>query len=722
MKRAILTLIFCLSVILSAAGRDGLAIVVDPASYDAARTELEAYAAAVEQVNNLKVYWVIDRWGVPDSIRAELQRLHSQPKEPVIGAVLVGDIPVAMIRDGQHMTSAFKMNQSQPRKDSSIPSDRFYDDFGLQFEYVDKDDDAPYFYYSVTPESAQRTHPDIFSGRIRPTDAGTTTRYEKLRAFLAKATEAKLQPRKLHQLFYFSGHGYISESKVARIDEKAVFMEHFPSLKRRTASIGYMDHSDYNPVKQHLMNELMRPDLDIAVLHHHGSWDTQYLNAILRPYSVKEAKTYIERNIREHVYAAYRKGRNADSVRTALLARFDLPDSWAQDCLNESLAEADSLLSAGTDLYNEDFAVYGYQPNTPLVIIDACYCGSFHRDDCIANEYIFQPGGTVAVLANTVNSLQDKWSDRFIGLMTQGGCAGDLARFSTYLESHLIGDPTFRFANDEGAVEIDHLINQRKASAWKKLLAKGTPDQQALAIDQLVALKSINAAQLEDLYMSSPYAVVRLQAMRSLADLGGVEFIRTLINASQDANELVQRFAVKFMGQSGDENLIPAMVTLCIANNTSDRCTFDATQALPCFPKEKLLEEFARQFDSPKVQYIRKDSVRTLIERAFTSSGRAAAELDTLLHKDAKPRDLKMAVRATRNTPLHYLMPKMVAFVRDGADEEMQIMILEALGWHRYSYQASWLVGEMEQIAADESFSPKVRAEALKTRNRLVAM
>ena len=117
MKKLIFSLLLAATT-LSAASRDGFAIVIDPKSYAEAKAEVQAYAAAIEQAHNLRVYTIIDRWDVPDSIRAELQRLNAQKTEPVIGTVLIGDIPVAMIRDGQHMTSAFKMDQTNPRKDS----------------------------------------------------------------------------------------------------------------------------------------------------------------------------------------------------------------------------------------------------------------------------------------------------------------------------------------------------------------------------------------------------------------------------------------------------------------------------------------------------------------------------------------------------------------------------------------------------------------------------
>ena len=702
--------------------RDGFAIVIDPVSYGKARTEVDAYAKAIEEVNNLKVYILEDRWGVPDSIRQELQRLHGQKQEPIVGVVLVGDIPVPMIRDGQHMTSAFKMNQTQPRFESSVPSDRFYDDFGLKFRYIGRDEGKPYFYYSIAPDGAQRTHPNLYSGRIRPTDANGTSRYDKLRNFLQKATEAKRHPRTVGQLFFFSGHGYISESKVARLDEKQVFYEHFPTLKKRTNTISYMDHSDHNPVKQHLMNELSRPDLDVAVLHHHGYWDTEYLNGVIRPYTVSDAKAYIMRNIREHVYAAKQRGRNADSIQAALLKRFDVPESWAKDALNDSVARQDSVYDAAADLHLEDFQFYGYQPNTPVVVIDACFCGSFHKDDCIANEYIFQPGTTVAVLANTVNSLQDKWSDRFIGLLDQGGVIGDMARFSTYLESHVIGDPTYRFATPATSPNIDHLISFGRVADWKKLLKKGTPEQQALAIEQLQQREAIGSSELLSLYETSPYVLVRLQAMRSIVDFRDDNALQLLIEASQDANELIQRFAIKYIGQSGDDRLIPALMTLSIANNTSDRCTFDAGQAMQSYPKDKLLKEFARQFDTPDVQYVRKDSVRRVIEKAIAyNADRMANDLTENMKEEANVKNRRLAIRSTRNIPLHHMVPQLLDFVRDGADEEFQLLVIEALGWHPLSYQTPLISEAMQQISQDTKYSQTVRDEALKTYNRLNA-
>lgn len=723
MRRIICTFLLVASTLAGVSARDGFAIVIDPASLSQAKAEVEAYAAAIEQAHELKVYTIVDRWGIPDSIRAELLRLHTQKQEPVIGTVLIGDIPVPMIRDGQHMTSAFKMDQRQPRKSSSVPSDRFYDDFNLKFRFLDRDSDANYFYYSLMPDGAQRTYPSIYSGRIRPTDANGTSRYDKLRAFLRKAVAAKQQPRKMQKMFFFSGHGYICDSKVARMDEKVAWLEHFPQLDDKRSRISYMDHSDHNPVKEHLMSELMRSDLDFAHLHHHGYWDTEYFNGSKQLVTVRQAKEYIIKNVRQHIVEAKQRGRDWEKMQTTLKERFDLPDSWLTNIFDEQLAIQDSLEDAASDLHLEDFAVYGYQPNVPVVIIDACFCGSFHRENCIADEYIFQPGTTVAVVANTVNSLQDKWSDCLIGLLAEGGCVGDLPRFSTYLESHVIGDPTFRYTPADGkGLDIDHMIYENRPTTWRKLLKSPKADLQCLAIWQLVRLGQMTSGELRRIYETSEQGLVRLMALVKIADFRDDNAIEVIKAATQDAFEMAQRFSLRYIHDSGDDRLIPALIAVSIENNTSDRVNFDARTAIGVFPKDKLLAEFARQFDRPEMTTLKKDTIRALIAKTIESyAGRGTEEIEQM-DTTTVAKDIRFTIRAQRNNLVHAYVPFFLDYInRPTTTVEQQVMILEALGWHPRSYQAPLIAERAMTIYKDERYDPQVRNEALKTYNRIHA-
>ena len=568
----------------------------------------------------------------------------------------------------------------------------------------------------LNADGAQTLSPDIFSGRIRPVDADGKVRIEALKAFLLKAAEARLHPPVMDQMLFFSGHGYISESKTARLDEKRVWYEHFPRIDDGRNHISYIDYSDVNPVKPHLMNEIMRPELNVAMLHHHGAPDTEYLNASERPYMVRDAKEYIMKNLRDHVYSARRKGKDYRKVQAELKERFDVPDSWFQGVFDDEVHQADSLADAALDLYIEDFAGYGYKPAAQLVVLDACYNGSFQLDNCIADEYIFQEGGTVAVQANSVNSLQDKWHDRFFGIVAAGGCAGDLVRYAPYIESHLIGDPTFRFASS--GKNLDRLILKDSKWAWKRLLRKGTPDQQALAVEHLYRKGALSSARLLDIYRTSPYAVVRMEAFYCLSRTKGDAFIEGLVLAMEDADEFIRRIAVKYAGKSGDARLIPAVVKMFLTNNATSRIVFDTSYALLSFDKDALMAEFEKQLAQVKMVNVTEDAdkLRQSFERSAT---RFLDDQAAITDPATSAKERRSCIRQIRSNLNYAFVPGLLAYLRAATDPEVQVMLLEALGWHRLAWNADEIAQVAQAMSEDASLPENVRREALKTYKRI---
>ena len=111
------------------------AIIIDSKSYAEAKKEIDEYKKIIEN-DGLGTYIISHTWTKPDEIREILIKLYNDKKAPLEGTVLVGDIPIPMLRDAQHLTSAFKMDQKRNWQQSSVPSDRFYDDFGLKFDYL----------------------------------------------------------------------------------------------------------------------------------------------------------------------------------------------------------------------------------------------------------------------------------------------------------------------------------------------------------------------------------------------------------------------------------------------------------------------------------------------------------------------------------------------------------------------------------------------------------
>jgi len=709
--------IFLLCWSICAQGKGSFAIVIDRSTYHSAKQEVDTYAAAISQADGYNVRIIEDVWGVPDSIRTALRDLRFSKKNPLVGAVFIGDIPVPMIRGAQHLASAFKMDEERfPREESSIPSDRYYDDFSLKFDYIGHDDGTPLFYYRLASDGAQTLSPDIFSGRIRPVDKDGKVRIDALKSFLLKAAEARLHPPVMDQMLFFSGHGYISESKTARLDEKRVWLEHFDKLNDGRNHISYIDYSDAIPVKSHLMNEMMRTDLNVAVLHHHGAPDTEYLNATERPYMVSDAKEYIVKNLRSHLYSARARGKDYQQVQADLMERFDVPASWFKDAFDEELHRADSLEEASMDLYLDDFKGYGYQPNAQLVVLDACYNGAFQLDNCIADEYIFQKGRTVAVQANSVNSLQDKWHDRFFGIVAAGGCAGDLVRYAPYLESHLIGDPTFRFACSEK--NLDELIVKDRTADWKRLLKKGTPDQQALAVEHLFRKGVLSSKDILGIYKRSSYAVVRLEALYCLCRTNDDNFIQGISLAMGDGDEFIRRMAIKQAGKSGDARLIPAVVNVFLTNNATSRIVFNTNYALMGFPKEALMAEFDRQM--AQILMVNKEQDGAALREAFEKAAVRFADDELAIidpATDAKQR--RSLIRQVRSH-LHYEhVPLLLSYLRSCDDPAMQVYLLEALGWHPLAWNAADIVRTVDEMSKDESLPAQVRAEARKTYNRM---
>lgn len=715
MKRILYLSLLCCLLAVQVRAERSFALVVDEVSLREAGAELQAYAEAIQRVNGWKVVTVADRWGIPDSIRARLYALYTQTDAPLVGAVFVGDIPIPMIRDAQYLTSAFKMDQRQPRRESSVPSDRFYDDFSLSFSPLGKDDDAPYFYYTLTSASAQRLKPDLFTGRIRPTDSGGTSRYEKLRRYLRKVVVQKNAGNRLDKLFYFTGNGSLSESKVAHIDEKAGLLEHFPHLRTQPDAVSYMDYSDRPYIKEHLMNELMRPDLDLAILHHHGDWDTQYLSAIPKPRTAADALQFLLADSRARI----RRSNNPDSLSRLYIQRYALADTVFANLRCPDVLHRDSLNAAMLNLTLADFAGYGFAPDCRVVVFDACYNGSFHREDCIANEYIFGSGQTVACIGGSVNVLQDKWYDRYLGLLDQGVCVGRINQYLPYLESHVIGDPTFTFATGKRTADIPAWLDGEKTNR-KKMLDHALPDVQCMAMQQLYGEGLLPVQALLQRLQTSPYAQVRLQALTLLTETGGSAAVEALRIAASDPYEMIQRFAVNGIRYNGHPGLVPVLVRLLLTNNLSARVAFNVEQTLQFFPADSLLGELDRQFGATGLKRIHKEELhRQLVRKIRSNADRWPKDIARLCRGEMTDKTALRYADYLRIYCPHQCLTEIAAYVRGCRDAALQQALVHALGWHGQSWKAAEVRSMLLPLASDMQLPAAVRDEVVRTCARL---
>ena len=721
-KLFIATAFVCSSLTISAA-KKGFAIVIDPISYKEAKSEVEAYAQSIEK-QGLKTYIIEDVWYNPDSIRAKVIELATKKEAPIEGVVFIGDIPVTMIRDAQHFTSAFKAKQDPKKLEfSSVPSDRFYDDFDLEFEALDLNDGkSNHFYYSLTANSTQVCQPDIYSARMKTCDKGDQTKYDRLKAYLKKVVAQKEQQEMISQLFYFAGHGYNSDCMLARIDEKNSYYEMFPNMKGQEMAITFQNHADHLFSKYPLMSQMQRKDLQLAVLHHHGYPDTEYLNGEKIAMNVSEnieaAKTFFRSKIR----TAVSRGKDTTETIAYYKENYDVPESWFshEALFSKEIAEKDSIFADQLDLHLTDLGKY--QPNTKVVILDACYNGAFNNDAYIAEEYIFEGGDCVVTIANSVNSLQDKWCDRNIGMFGLGLRVGNFVKYNPYFESHIFGDPTFTFApfTKLGFDVNEAIYNSNKW--WKKQLKSEYAAMQSFAINELALRGAITSGEILDIFKSSPFQTVRLMALNTLATYKDDNYVEALSLGLNDNYELIRRFASTQAGKCGDLRLIPALIKLASKTSIGARVDFQLKSAMTLFPYNELVEEFKKQ-DPCKDFYNAKQETEKMLKSFKNFSDKTFdGDVEQIANPEISAKEKLKVIRSFRNRPLHPAVDEILAAFETIEDPQLQVALIETMGWFNMSYKRAQIAEYFKAVSENEKYETTVRNEALKTYKRLMGL
>lgn len=692
------------------------AIVVDSKSYAEARSEIEAYRAAVER-DGLGTYLLVDDWKRPEPIREQLIRWHADRKAPLEGCVLVGDVPIPMVRDAHHLSSAFKMSPKANWQKSSVPSDRYYDDFGLRFDYLKQDSLKPsYHYFSLRADSRQYIAPDIYSARILPLNLPSEDRYAQLRRFLQKATAAKAVPNVLDQLSMARGHGYNSEDRVAWSGEQLALREQLPGLFRAGSTVRFLDFDTRHPMKPLFLAEVQREGLDVMLFHHHGGPTMQYVSGYEAgsdvQLSIRNVKTFLRNKVARY---AEKHGREAAIEEYA--KRYDVPRSWCEEAFDAKKIKADSIETRMMDIYTDD--IREIKPNARFVLFDACYNGSFHQDDNVAGAYIFGQGNTVATMGCTVNTIQDKWPDEFLGLLSAGMRVGQFTRFTCFLENHLIGDPTYRFADTTGQKsDLNHLLvlEEGHAAYWRKQAGHALPDMRAMALRQL---SMADEAGLPDLlkqtYRESDSFVTRLEALRLLVLNHPGEAAEVVAQALNDPYELVRRFAVEYTGLMGDPSLMPALAACWLSNGAAPRLRFRLLEALEAFDAESMAAEIERQAAArPDVEAA---GVASLSRRLRTRAQSRDKDLAQLSSRELTEKKLVRELSIYRNRPIAAAVQPLLSALRDESRSvEVRRTAAETLGWYTLFHAKADIVAALRTFHAENE---ELNLEVEKTIHRL---
>lgn len=651
-------------------GKTAFAIIVDEVTYSKIGKSIDEYKTSIES-KKLPCYIVSGKWNSPDEVRAEIIKLYnSKPK--LEGVVLIGDIPIAMVRDAQHYSSAFKMDQKKfAFKRSSIPSDRFYDDFDLHFKFLKRDTtDGLINYYSLLPSSAPVIEKEIYSARIKATIKGDE-KYAQIEKFLKKVVRIKREKNPLNKFLYGLGEGYVSDAQDAFVSEILSYSESFPKINEQGGSFDKYFHLTTDNFKDSYLRKLdQTDDLDLSLLTAHGEPWYQFTKYIKPKDTTKVSKD------------------EADSLSHILVG--DLRKQKVCSRVN---------------------------------ICNSCFNGAFINYPYLGGEYIFAEGNCVVNRANSVNELQDVWTLEDAGLLAQGVSVGKWHQVSNnYLESHLFGDPTFAFDAPANG-ELDYVLGEHTKSDLNKLknIAQKSdlPVIRGIALTEIAKLSGSEAAAfLSDIFKNDKSSDVRTKALRLISRLKGAQFEEVLKLGVNDPNEFIRRVSVKLLGEIGKEEFIPLLLNSMIMD-PSERVTSSAQTSLEKIDPQKSYELGQKLIESDKKYQT--DSLfikRIQWSMKYKSKSLNTDIIPTLDNKTAKGRMLEL--RSLRGNRFDEAPKYLTKFIGDKTENlEFRTGAAEAIGWYFYNYDIDTYIPQLESILKESSTPQELKDVLTMTIKRL---
>lgn len=695
-------------------GKSSFAIFVDSITFEKTKDEIIQYKKSIEN-DELPTYILVNNWNNPEEIKKEIIKLYnSKPK--LEGAVFIGDIPIPMIREAQHLTSAFKLDELRfPWNKSSVPSDRFYDDLDLKFEFIKRDSlNRLYFYYRLLPESPQRIEKEIYTARIKLSP--DSLKYEKIKLYLMRIVKQKKEQKSLENVLVFTGHGYNSESLTSWADELFFLKENFPFAFNPGGRLKKYFYEMNKEIKKVILSELENPELDLAIFHAHGLSDAQLLSSYGKARNVNENIESIKFYLRSKLRAAKERGNSIEETKEYFKKAFDVPDSWFEGAFDQGMISKDSILSYNLDLHIKD--IRKIQPQAKFIIFDECFNGAFHLDEYVTGEYVFGKGKTIAGVANSVNVLQDLFVTELIGLLNYNFRLGEWHKFNNYLESHLIGDPTFRFSS-ESSKDLKKKFTNPDITEFENLIKSSEPVLRTFAVYYLFKLKKEKfSKKLMEFYQNDPSPNVRLMALKCLAELRDKNFESILTKSINDPNEMIRRFSVIWMGMIGKEEFIPFIVKSAF-DDESDRVKYNAKSVLELLNSDESIQKIKEESEkilSNKQKYEfeianfnfrlpdkrRQNEIFELILNDTISLKRKLSEVKTFrkyIYQDA----------------LHSLLLMLQDYQKPVS---LRLTIAEVLGWYTFSFYRNYIIQICKEML-DSEVDISLKQEVLKTINRL---
>lgn len=671
--------------------KTSFAIITDQATYDKCKDELHSYRDVLES-EGLATYIIADEWTSPEEIKAVIADI-AYAKPRLEGMVFVGDVPIVMVREGQHLTTAFKMNEEKFNIfESSVASDRYYDDFDLEFEFLQKDETRPdIFYYRLSETGAQSLRPEVYSARMKVPAVMEGDKYEIMKAYLKKVVAAHQEENPLDNMTFFAGHGYNSDCLTYWRQKPMVFRENFPGCFDKSSTNRFLNFRQNQEMQKYLFNEIQRKGVDFFQFSEHGAHDTQYINGGAAVEGLAECFEELKKTL-GRMFLRYKGTPDEEPFLHEVDSLFQIPREAFSD---SALAHYTEVVKRERESINITLdELMKLNSNARMVIFNACYNGSFHNEEgYVAGCHVFSNGDCVVAQGNTVNVLQDKWEDKLLGMVGLGERVGMWQKEVPFLEGHMIGDPTYRFApKAEDAKMIEQLhkdlvFNLGKAKVWKKYIESENPVLRAIGVTHLGYIGEQEGSDIAlQVFENDPSWIVRAHALNTLREYADANTLKAIKKGINDPYEIIVRTSCHIAGDAADATMVE--------------------------PLEKFLKEHPEMIRS---NYAAQGALEVInVRKSFQRYIAVAAdkEADVLKRVDA--------IRTFRNNKVLPAIPVMLDMVKDASEDEyLRTVAAEVLGWYLRSTEKAQIVETLQKTLDAGVESEKVRKEIIKTLKRL---
>jgi HEAT repeat protein len=473
-------------------------------------------------------------------------------------------------------------------------------------------------------------------------------------------------------VLFAAGHGYIHESLNAYQADVALAGEQLTYGSGAAVRVDAIGQLYDNYVKPRLFRQWVDPELDLLFVRSHGSPDIIHMDPPMPS-----------------------EGDEADDDPDEPESPYDPEDVSAPE-------------------------VRELPDGAEMVFLDCCFNGSFAHDEYVAEALLFDVGECVAVYANSRNVRQDIWSTENLGMIRAGYSAGEVHKRVRYLESHLLGDPTFAFAPASTSTELRRALETSSEDTLLSL-AEHAQDSAArgVALERYAQLAGREALPVVTRALSDdPATFVRLKALAATVALAPSNLAELVTGRIDDPDPTVRKFAVILASDIGD----PASADALIAASAADACMrvrWQAAQGLnrlgraqSAISDDAIADVLECAGLDEQAEMYREAAIRTRDE-----GGLEKWCIERM--GDDDPEKRRMGVRTLRGNRYQDALPILLELLQSDDDAVVRETAAEALGWWSLSHRKPEIRAALEAVLAQPDLPASVRDAALVSLRRL---